>query len=282
MCAHSCFRRLRALTKDDFRAIRRRESELPPESLKLSLLIPARESSRRLEGSLREAHAFLSERFGGDFEIILIPNPPPDAGPDASVRACEALAGGFARVKVVPHLSPPMSPGKGAALRAGFLASAGRIIFFTDADLPYDLGFIDAALAKMDQGFDLVSANRRIPGGRPGGRRRLGLIFNGAVRLLFPVGTRDTQAGFKAMSRRLAAVAFSRGLCPGFFFDLEIFLSWLGMGWAHAEVPVAQRRETGESTICIPRESVLAVYWLIRIRAGHANGRYAERAPCRA
>lgn len=278
---HSCVRRLRAFVKDDFRAMPRRELAPPPESVKLSLLIPARDARAPLEGTLREAHAFLSSRFGSDFEIILVPNPPSEFGrPDDSLRACAALAKGFPRVRVVPHLEPP---GKGAALRTGFLASAGKTVLFTDADLPYDLSFVDAALVEIERGCDLVTANRRGPQGfvgRPQAqgddarRRRLGWIFNRAVRLLLPIGTMDTQAGLKCMSRRLATVAFSQGRCPGFLFDLEIFLSCRGKGWPRAEVPVRQRRTLGESTVCVLRESVLAVYWLFRIRRGYAGGDY--------
>lgn len=278
---HSCIRRLSALEAGDFRELPRPRAASPAQSLEISLLIPAYEPSEELKDALREAHDFLSERFRDEFEIILIPNPPPGAGHDASILACAALANEFPRAHVVPHLAPP---GKGAALRTGFLASAGKTVFFTDADLPYDLSFIDAALDEIERGCDLVTANRRAPKGLAGrppagnaGRRRLGWLFNHAVRLLLPIGTTDTQAGLKAMSRRLATVAFSQGRCPGFFFDLEIFLSCSGKGWARAEVLVEQRGSQGESTVCVLRESVLAVYWLFRIRRVYAGGGYGLR-----
>ncbi|HEX4047787.1 MAG TPA: hypothetical protein VH309_08135, partial [Elusimicrobiota bacterium] len=151
MPAHSCLRSLRGLSQGDFREIVGGNDAAPAGSVRLSLLIPARESVPALRENVRQAHDFLLQRLGTGFEIILIPNPPPGADAAASIRACAEAAGILPRVKVVAHLTPPMSPGKGAALRTGYAMSVGRTIFFTDADLPFDLDFIDAALEKIDE-----------------------------------------------------------------------------------------------------------------------------------
>jgi SAM-dependent methyltransferase len=188
----------------------------------------------------------------------------------------------------VPHLVPPLRPGKGAALRTGFFASRGKIIAFTDADLPYDLGFLEDAFRRLDQGFDLVTANRRSPESRfdiptallpvAYSRHRLGLLFNRVVRFLLPLPTRDTQSGMKVMSRKLATLAFSRLRCPGFFFDLEIFLTARTHGLAHAEMPITLRLNTEKSTVRVLRESVLAAYWLFRVWTGFLTGYYGRPA----
>jgi len=153
------------------------------------------------------------------------------------------------------------------------------------------LGFFDDALSNLERGFDLVTANRRLPDSRfdiptsllslAYGRHRLGLLFNRFVRLLFPVGTTDTQAGIKAMSRRLAETAFAKMRCPGFFFDLEIFRACRGRGWAQTEVPITLRLNTEKSTVRVLRESVLALYWLGRVWFGYIGGHYgkARREP---
>lgn len=277
---------MRALKREDFQDLPAPTQSAPQAMLEVSLLIPAREATHSLEHTLTVAHEFLQQRFGDQFEIILIPNPAPGSNTDESIRLSEELASRFRQVRVIPHLVPPLRPGKGAALRTGFFASRGKVILFTDADLPYDLSFFDDAIRKLHQGFDLVTANRRLLDSRfeiptallpvAYGRHRLGLLFNRVMRFFLPLQTTDTQAGIKAMSRRLAERAFTKQRCPGFFFDLEIFLVNRGQGWAHAEVPITLRLNTEKSTVRVLRESVLAVYWLGRVATGYLQGYYGR------
>jgi hypothetical protein len=96
------------------------------------------------------------------------------------------------------------------------------------------------------------------------------------VRAFFPVNTTDTQAGIKAMSRELAREAFSRLECPGFFFDLEIFLTARAKKMRQIDLPVLLFLNTEKSTVRIIRESFLAAYWLSRIYLRQLKGVYAQ------
>ena len=253
--------------------------------LEFSLLIPARSSTHALEATVRQAHEYLESRFGPSFEIVLIPNPAPGAA-DRSVEVAGSLARRFSNVNVVPHISPPETPGKGAALRTGFQHSRGKVIAFTDADLPYDLEFFDEALIRIRNGFDLVTGNRRLPFSHfhvpvdllklAYKRHRLGLWFNACVRRLLPIRTTDTQAGIKAMSRELASRVFAKQTCPGFFFDLEIFLTAIGDGFEFCELPVTLHLNSEKSTVRILRESILASVWLTKITVQYRRGYYGE------
>src|SRR6185295_8455055 len=126
--------------------------------LGVSLLIPARNSAHALEGTVREAHRYLSARFPGEFEIVVVFNPGSDSATDRSDEVARRLSEKFREVKVAPHRG---RAGKGAALKTGFEASRGSRVFFTDADLPYELEFFDEASLKLDQGYGLVTGNRR-------------------------------------------------------------------------------------------------------------------------
>jgi dolichyl-phosphate beta-glucosyltransferase len=249
--------------------------------LRLTLLIPAKSASDLIESTISKAVEFLRSRFLAQFEVIVIPTPTPG---DSTLELAEKVAARYPNeVRVVPHRGPV---GKGAALRTGVEVSRGRTLFFTDADLPYDLTFIEQALPLLETvNCDLVTGNRRRSDSRflipvewlrlAYGRHRLGLLFNRAVRLLFgSVRTRDTQAGIKGISRRLALATFSKSICPGFFFDLELFLTADAAGWKQQELPVVLHLHSEKSTVRLIREALLAVFWLARIRLRAWRGYY--------
>ena len=248
---------------------------------RVSLLIPAKDSAHALERTTLEAFAFLEREAKNDFEIILIPTL---SSQDATVALSHSLARQFpAQIRVAPHHSPV---GKGAALKTGFLASRGRNIFFTDADLPYDLDFFSRALRYLDSGYGFITGNRRLPTSQfdipvdllsiAYKRHRLGLLFNRFVRFLLPIQTTDTQAGIKAIKRELAESAFSKMVCPGFFFDLEFFLTARGQGAPSAELPVTLYLNSEKSTVKVLRESLLALYWLGAITVKNWRGDYGK------
>ncbi len=258
--------------------------ELQAAAVDASLIIPAKNSHQTLEKTVQEAHAFLKARHGESFEIILVPNPSPNDPLDQSIPVAHELATRYPQIRVCPHFAPR---GKGAALRTGFLGSRGRWIYFTDSDLPYDLSFFDQAEEKLKQGYHFVHGNRRLQNSHFSipvrllkiaySRHRLGLWFNACVRAWLPITTTDTQAGIKALSRTLALEFFSRQTCPGFLFDLEIFLTAHGLGLPVTELPVTLYLNSEKSTIRILRECVLVANWLARIKLNQARKRYGKK-----
>lgn len=250
--------------------------------LAVTLLIPAHSSAGSLERTVEEAHRFLSERFGDSFEIVIVPD---EASSDRSVEIAHMLEDRLPHVGVAPHSGVA---GKGAALRTGFQKAEGEWVFFTDADLPYDLDFFDRAAAELRAGADFVTGNRRLLISEfdvpvrllrlAYRRHRLGLLFNTFARWLLPIGTTDTQAGIKAMSRRMAERGFALQSCPGFFFDLEFFLTARRSGYHHRELPVTLYLNSEKSTVRVLRESLLAAYWLMRITWQDRRGRYGSAA----
>lgn len=248
--------------------------------LRVSFLIPARSCGSVLERTVLSIRDYLQRQFPDEFEILIIPNGSRVEG-DQTYKVAEELARRFHEVKLVNHKA---LVGKGAALRASFAQSLGKWVFFTDADLPYDLSFFNTAAQLLADGVDFVSGNRRLPQSHFNipvtllhlayRRHCIGLIFNRIVRLLFPIKTSDTQAGIKAMSNRMAEAAFSRQTCPGFFFDLEFFLCCVGFHFRSAEIPVTFFLRSEKSTIQLWREGVQAGVWLAKIFWRYKRGWY--------
>ncbi|MBY0371247.1 ChbG/HpnK family deacetylase [bacterium] len=238
----------------------------------ISVLIPARASAHCLESTVRALHQFHQARWPDQFELLIICNRATDDADDGSEAIAARLAAELPQVRNLQHEG---KPGKGVALKTGFNASRGDWIFFVDADLPYDLAFFEQAAAKLAEGFDFAAGNRRlyesiyelpVPALPFVHRRhRLGLRFNALVRPLLGIHSTDTQCGIKAMSRRFATAAFAKQTCPGFLFDLEMYLVKNGYRFSHVELPVKFSLREQKSTVQIRREIFQVAYWLPKL-----------------
>ncbi len=90
--------------------------------------------------------------------------------------------------------------GKAAALTAGFRAAQGEIVFTLDGDLQDDPAEIPRFLARLDEGFDVVSGwkqKRYDPWHKVGPSR----VFNGLVSRLTGCHLHDHNCGFKVYRR---------------------------------------------------------------------------------
>jgi glycosyltransferase involved in cell wall biosynthesis len=155
----------------------------------ISVVVPLYNEERTLEELYDEISAALEPR-GEPFEVVFVD----DGSTDGSFAALTRLHDASSSVRVVRFRR---NFGKAAALQAGFLHARGDVIVTIDADLQDDPGEIPMLLAKLDEGFDLVSgwkASRR----DPFARRFLSKIFNGLVKLLSGVRLHDVNCGLKA------------------------------------------------------------------------------------
>jgi len=90
--------------------------------------------------------------------------------------------------------------GKAAALSAGFAASVGDIVITMDADLQDDPSEIPRFLAKLSEGFDVVSGWKRVRHD-PWHKVLPSRVFNWLVSRLTGVRLHDHNCGFKAYRR---------------------------------------------------------------------------------
>jgi len=138
--------------------------------------------------------------------------------------------------------------GKAAALAAGFAQVGGDVIVTIDGDLQDDPAEIPRLLAKLDEGFDLVSgwkARRR----DPLTRRVPSKIFNWVVGRMAGLRLHDMNCGLKAYRSEVA-----HGLV--LYGELHRFIPVLAheQGYRVAELPVNHRpREHGRSRYGLER-----------------------------
>ena len=147
-------------------------------------------------------------------------------------------------------LRHPTNIGYGAALRSGLRASRGELVFFTDADLQFDLREIENLLAHANE-FDIV-AGYRAPRRDPWRRRVLAYGWGVLVRVLFGLRVRDIDCAFKVFRRPVIEALPIASI--GAFVNTELLLRARGQGFRIHEVPVTHHpRTAGRAKGATPR-----------------------------
>jgi len=200
----------------------------------ISVVVPLLNEERSLETLYAEIVAAL-EQEGHDFEVVFVD----DGSTDESLSTLGRLHEEQSNVVVV-HLRRNF--GKAAALQAGFLEARGDIVVTIDADLQDDPGEIPKLLAKLEEGFDLVSGwkTRR---NDPFPRRLFSRIFNWVTGVISGVHLHDVNCGLKAYRAEVL-----KGM--RIYGELHRFIPVLAAyrGYRVAEIPVNHRaRKHGRS-----------------------------------
>jgi len=239
----------------------------------VSVVVPAYREAARIAASCAEILRFF-DAAAVSCEVIVAD----DGSDDGTAEAAFAAAAEDARVRLV-SLAP--HKGKGAALRAGILASAGRLVLMIDADLAIPLEEFPA-FAAAARSADVVIASKEL--GRRDGlvtqpflRALSGRVFNLAVRLLVVPGFLDTQAGFKLFRGDVARRLASQSVVDGFAGDVELLALARRAGLAIVELPVHCRLRT-RTSVRLTRDSLRMLRDLIGIRNRLAAGRKSRNA----
>jgi dolichyl-phosphate beta-glucosyltransferase len=239
---------------------------------RLSVVVPAFREPERIGTTVSRIHDELADvAADGGLEVVVVDDGSGDGTADA------ALAAGAEQVIVLPR-----NRGKGAAVRAGVLASRGRVVLFTDADLAYDPPQLRRAMAQVEAGWDVVIGNRRHPASqvaRATGLRAVGSrLVNRLSAAVLLAAPRDTQCGLKAFRGDVARALFPHARIDGFAFDIELLHLVERTELSLGEVPV-QLDETGEpSTVRLGRDVVQLAVDLLRVRRWSSAGAYDDVA----
>ncbi len=237
----------------------------------LSVVIPAYNEESRLGRTLEATSAYL-DASGLTYEVLVVD--------DGSRDGTAALVGAGASDRV-RLLRLPTNQGKGAAVRAGVLASTGAHVLFMDADGSTPIREVAKLLTACESGAAVVVGSRRAPGAevsRPWGRRLATSVFSVVLRALLVdlVGdVRDTQCGFKLFRGDLARELFADARVDGYAFDVEI----LALAHRRArvlEVPVEWAQCDG-SKVSLARDTIRMLRDVLGIRRTLGRSRGAPR-----
>ncbi len=160
----------------------------------ISVVIPAFDEALSLEELHRQLDAVASAE-GYDLQIIFID----DGSTDGTWDVIEKLARDDPRVLGIRFRR---NFGKAAALSAGFDAAVGELIVTMDADLQDDPAEIPSLLAKLHEGFDVVSGWKRVRHD-PWHKVWPSRVFNFLVSRLTSVHLHDHNCGLKIFRREV-------------------------------------------------------------------------------
>ena len=167
----------------------------PPQEVALSIVIPVMNEEQSVRPLFEQLSSRI-EQLGKCYEVIFVD----DGSKDGTFAELKRLHD--EHPDVVRVIRFRRNFGKTPALVAGFSRCRGDVIFTMDGDLQDDPEEIPNFLAKLDEGYDLVSG-WKFPRLDPISKTLPSRVFNGMVSRLTGVQLHDINNGFKAYRREM-------------------------------------------------------------------------------
>ncbi|KAG0142523.1 hypothetical protein CROQUDRAFT_50156 [Cronartium quercuum f. sp. fusiforme G11] len=278
------------------------KAKLP--SIELSVVIPAYNEEHRLRDGLMDALKWLEEwrknrKEGteawqaGSYEVIIVD----DGSKDRTVEVALDLAIEHAKNSDQPALGEirvvqlGKNRGKGGAVRHGILYARGHRILFADADGASDFSDLQLLMDRMDEiavkktdssiieefgmaigsRAHLVSSETVVS--RSKFRNFLMKCFHLYLYILGLRDIRDTQCGFKLLTRATARQVVDGLHVEGWIFDVELLLlaKLMDPPVPIAEVPIRWNEVSG-SKLSVIKDSITMAIELLIIRLNYMLG----------
>ena len=161
--------------------------------ISLSIFFPAYNEEGNIRQSVETAISVATlSPFIGEFEILIVN----DGSTDNTLTVARELAARYSTVRVVDHV---VNCGAGAAVKSGIQAAKMDYIFFTDADLQFDIVEIQNLIIHL-QKYPVVIGYRS-PRQDPLMRLLNAKAWNFLNRMFFQLKARDIDCAFKIFRR---------------------------------------------------------------------------------
>ncbi|XP_074649893.1 dolichyl-phosphate beta-glucosyltransferase-like [Tubulanus polymorphus] len=242
-------------------------------SVQLSVIVPSYNEQDRLPTMLDECIGFLEKRRSSDpektFEIIVVDDGSKDK--TSKVALDYSIKYGCDKVRVLTLVK---NRGKGGAVRLGMFSARGKSLLFADADgatsFP-DLVKLEESLNEITNkdGMGVVCGSRahleeESVASRSFMRTVLMYGFHFLVWFLCVRGIKDTQCGFKLLTRPAALLLFSNLHVERWAFDVDMLylaqyfnipISEVAVNWQEIEgskmIPIFSWAQMGKDLLLI-------------------------------
>ncbi|KKS13771.1 hypothetical protein A2617_02305 [Candidatus Daviesbacteria bacterium RIFOXYD1_FULL_41_10] len=244
--------------------------------VKLSVVIPAYNEAKNLQGgSLDEVEAYFKKQ-NYSYEVLIVD----DGSTDAT---CELITRKIKDKKNFKLIKNPHG-GKAIAVMSGLLKSLGDVAIFTDMDQATPIDQVEKFFPKFEEGFDIIIGSRQGRSGAPLVRKAMATGYSAVRGLILGLPFSDTQCGFKGFNRQAINGIFPYllstwekrkigGAAVNAGFDVETLFLARKKGFRIAEVQVSWRHVGSERVQAI-NDSIEAVKDIFRIRLNDLQGKY--------
>jgi len=195
----------------------------------VSLVIPMYNEELNIEHAVAAARESLEKHAGG-YEIIIVD----DASTDSSPQIVARIAAEDPHVRVLRHET---NRKLGGTLRTGFGAATKDLVFYMDADIPFDPDVLGRAIRAMElTGADMIAAYRHDRTMEGFKRGVYTLVYNWLIGVLFGWPHRDINFSFKLMRRAVLEVIELRS--EGSLIDAELVVKAKNRGFVIQQIGI--------------------------------------------
>lgn len=225
----------------------------------LSIVLPAFNEEGNIARAVESAFAGAA-KIPMTCEVVVVN----DGSRDGTAKILAALRERYGPdLQVVDH---PLNLGYGVALRDGFRASRGRLVFYTDSDNQFDLGELKDFTPLMAENDAILGY--RIDRQDPWLRKFVSGGFNRLSSMAFGMSVRDLNCSFKLFKGdMIRALPLDT---PDFFIDTELVARIHRGGYRYVQKGVRHYpRTAGQSTVRpsdVPRTLVSLTRMWFRLR----------------
>ena len=194
----------------------------------ISVVIPAYNEEENIQEAIIAINNYLKPRFK-DYEILIVS----EGSTDGTDKIVKELA---VDIKNIRLLSNPNNFGFGGALKTGLTSAKKELIFYTDADMQFDINELDKLLPMIER-YDIVTGFK-MKRNDPLMRAWMSWLYNATMRILFGLKLKDINCAFKLYKREvIEKVDFLPNLTQG-VVNAEVYASALKNGFTIGEVGV--------------------------------------------
>jgi glycosyltransferase involved in cell wall biosynthesis len=190
----------------------------------ISLIVPALNEAENLVETIPQAITVL-EGMDLDYEVLVVD----DGSTDGTPRIMRQLCATYPCLRSVRFRR---NAGKAAAMSVGFDLAKGDLFVTMDADGQDEPREIPALVAKLDEGYDLVTGRRATRHDRFV-KRHTSQLYNATTALVSGVPGRDFNSGLKVLRRE---VAESVDLYGELHRYVPVLAAWAGFSVTEVEV----------------------------------------------
>ena len=244
---------------------------MSPTAPALTVILPAFNEEGSIEQAVRRASEAVAPLVAS-YEIVVVD----DGSRDETPKILHELERELGAALVV--VTRETNLGYGGALRTGFDAARGRLVFYTDADNQFDLRELSEFLPLMES-QDAILGYRV---GRQDGGFRLFVSngYNALASLAFGMSVRDLNCSFKLFRREaLTSLHLEEDY---FFIDTEIVVQLHRAGFRYVQKGVRHYpRTAGKSTVGptdVPRTFLALMRLWVKLRL-LSSGKTKRAAP---